>query len=74
MVVTESSYDNAGNNRSCRTNPATWVHRSRATHEAQRGWPMGSRLEEARRTIRATTRMLDDVIDMNSYPVKQIEE
>src|SRR6267143_2091141 len=25
-------------------------------------------------TIRATTRMLDDVIDMNSYPVKQIEE
>src|SRR5437773_2514969 len=25
-------------------------------------------------TIRATTRMLDDVIDMNVYPVKQIEE
>ena len=25
-------------------------------------------------TIRATTRMLDDVIDMNEYPVKQIEE
>jgi len=25
-------------------------------------------------TIRATTRMLDDVIDMNAYPVKQIEE
>src|SRR2546422_1261975 len=25
-------------------------------------------------TIRATVRMLDDVIDMNAYPVKQIEE
>src|SRR5438094_5763465 len=25
-------------------------------------------------TIRSTVRMLDDVIDMNSYPVKQIEE
>src|SRR5436309_3595125 len=25
-------------------------------------------------TIRATTRMLDDVIDMNAYPVKEIEE
>ncbi len=25
-------------------------------------------------TIRATVRMLDDVIDMNNYPVKQIEE
>jgi len=29
------------------------------------------KLEE---TIRATTRMLDDVIDMNAYPVKEIEE
>jgi ribonucleoside-diphosphate reductase alpha chain len=26
------------------------------------------------RTIRATVRLLDDVIDMNAYPVKQIEE
>src|SRR5207245_7794505 len=25
-------------------------------------------------TIRATVRMLDDVIDMNAYPVKEIEE
>jgi ribonucleoside-diphosphate reductase alpha chain len=30
--------------------------------------------EKLEGTIRATTRMLDDVIDMNAYPVKQIEE
>ncbi|HLB69245.1 MAG TPA: ribonucleotide reductase N-terminal alpha domain-containing protein [Thermoplasmata archaeon] len=40
--------------------------------KAAGGWDVDWKKLEG--TIRATTRMLDDVIDMNAYPVKQIEE
>src|SRR5436190_1338358 len=39
---------------------------------ARGGWDVDWKKLEG--TIRSTVRMLDDVIDMNSYPVKQIEE
>src|SRR5213083_1486007 len=39
---------------------------------ARGGWDVDWKKLEG--TIRSTVRMLDDVIDMNAYPVKQIEE